>query len=91
MFFIIAMKLKQIIMYKKMMLFGLAALTVGIMGSCKKDYVCDCHLDDMDDNHSDEEVVIESAKKGEAEEDCIDIENNFEAMEMYKHADCQLK
>lgn len=78
-------------MYKKIMLFGLAALTVGVMGSCKKDYVCDCHLDDMDDNHTDEEVMIESAKKSEAEDACHDIEHEFEEMEMYKHADCQLK
>lgn len=91
MFFIIAMKLKQKVMYKKIMLFGLAALTVGVMGSCKKDYVCDCHLDDMDDNHTDEEVMIESAKKSEAEDACNDIEHEFEKMEMYKHADCQLK
>lgn len=78
-------------MYKKIMLFGLAILTVGVMGSCKKDYVCDCHLDDMDDKHSDEEVVIESSKKGDAEDACSEIQGNFEAMETYKNADCQLK
>lgn len=90
MFFIIAEKLKQKVMYKKIMLFGLAALTVGVMGSCKKDYVCDCHLDDVDDNHTDEEVMIENASKGDAEEECNDIEHDFEEMELYVEADCSL-
>lgn len=78
-------------MYKSVLLIGLAALTMGVMVSCKKDYVCDCHLDDANGNHSDEEMMIEKAKESDAEEACKNFEVELEDSNMYSEVDCSLK
>lgn len=78
-------------MNKRVLLVGLVVLTMGVMGSCKKDYVCDCHLDDPDGNHSDEEMMIEKAKESDAEEACKNFEYELENSGMYSEVDCSLK
>lgn len=78
-------------MYKKIMLLGLAAMMVGVMGSCKKDYECDCHLDDQEGNHTDEELMIQKSSKSDAEDACHEFEHAFEESGMYSEVDCQLK
>lgn len=77
-------------MYKKFMLLGLAALTVGIMGSCKKDFVCDCHSDDPESTMEDREYDF-NGKKSDAEEFCDGREHHLEDDHGYKDVHCQLK
>lgn len=78
-------------MNKKMFLVGMAALAIGLMSSCKKDYVCDCHLDDMQGNHSDEEMMIEGSKEDDAEETCENFESELKNSGSYEEVDCSLK
>lgn len=78
-------------MKKGIFIIGLVAFTVGSLASCKKDYECHCHLDDMNGNHSDEELMIEKATEDEAEEACHEFEHGFEESGNYKEIDCSLK
>lgn len=74
---------------KKVFVLSLAFVALALT-SCKKDYVCDCHIDDVDGNHIDQELDINGAKKGDAEKVCDDFEHQLEDNEMYEEADCQL-
>lgn len=81
-------------MNRKIMIIGLALLTMGAV-SCKKDYVCDCHIDyeggHEEGHHSDEEIEINNASKSEAEEACEEQEGVFEMNSEVEHAHCELK
>ncbi len=78
-------------MKKGVFIVGLVALTAGSLVSCKKDYECHCHLDDMNGNHTDQEKMIEKATEEEAEEACHEFEHGFEESGNYKEIDCSLK
>lgn len=68
--------------------FALAAFS---LTSCKKDFICDCHIDTIDDEHIDDETKIEDSKKSDAEESCEAIEKAFLASPENEKVNCDLK
>jgi hypothetical protein len=93
-------------MKKKIMFVGLALLTLGAV-SCKKDYVCDCHVDYAADhnhegedhdhsghesgNHADIEFEYSSVSKGDAEDMCAEQQSTFSADMEIEEVNCELK
>lgn len=78
-------------MKKQFMIIGLALLTLGAV-SCKKDYVCDCHIDYNDGtHHEDNEYPYENVSKDDAEEACDTQQGAYEAMPTVESVNCQLK
>ena len=69
----------------------IAALAV----SCKKDYVCDCHIDyeggHQAGNHADVEFEYESVSKSDAEEMCDAQQATFNLDPEVEKVNCQLK
>ncbi len=78
-------------MKKGIFILGLVGLTVVSVASCKKDYECHCHLDDMQGNHMDEEMMIENEREEDAEEACNEFKHGFEDSGNYEEVDCSLK
>jgi hypothetical protein len=81
-------------MKKQIMILGLALLTLGVV-SCKKDYVCDCHIDYQGGHeagdHADIEFEYESVKKSDAEDMCDAQQALFNADPEVAKVNCELK
>ena len=81
-------------MKKQVVIIGLALLTLGAV-SCKKDYVCDCHIDysggHAAGDHGDFEYEYKGVKKSDAEESCKAQEELYEMNAEVDHAHCELK
>jgi hypothetical protein len=80
-------------MKKNFLLLGLA-LTLGLATSCKRDFNCDCHYDEIHDDHTHHKDVVfhihdESKKK--AEEICEGHETTLAADPEHKDVHCKLK
>ncbi|MGM0479224.1 MAG: hypothetical protein ACQERC_08360 [Bacteroidota bacterium] len=78
-------------MNKRILFVGIAALAIGVTSSCKKDYECHCHLDDMQGNHMDEEMMIENEREEDAKAACDEFKHSFEDSGNYEEVDCSLK
>lgn len=82
------------------MFVGLALLTLGAV-SCKKDYVCDCHVDYKADqgeasghesgDHKDIEFEYSKVSKSDAKEMCDAQQSTFIADMDIEEVDCELK
>jgi hypothetical protein len=78
-------------MNKKIMIVAALFLALGTV-SCKKDYVCDCHVDYNDGTeHGDIETEIKDTRKKDAEEKCEDIEHDLEKLPTIEKVECELK
>jgi hypothetical protein len=78
-------------MSKKIMIVAVLFLALGTV-SCKKDYVCDCHIDYNDGTpHGDMEYDIKDSKKKDADEACHDKEHDLEKLPNVEKVECELK
>ncbi len=72
-------------------IFVLAAVSVFVLASCKKDYVCDCHVDYNDGTpHEDIEYDIKGASKSDAEDACDNFESTLKINPIVEKVNCDL-